>query len=166
MKILISLFAVLLLQSTFANSRYVNLFSRTGNDDDETAMLDINPTDIVELVGSGRDTASVWFERTITDRINISYDATKRQNWIFTGYSKIRTTATGGITLKITPIANVAAISKPIILPPTSAGDAKWNVQLQVSTDLTNWEDVVPGEFLGSDKARFFRIKTTTGGVE
>jgi hypothetical protein len=51
-------------------------------------------------------------------------------------------------------------------VPPTSAIDSKWNIQLQVSTDLSNWEDVVPGEFLGSDKARFFRIKTTTGSDE
>ncbi|MDB4638424.1 hypothetical protein OAE64_00895 [bacterium] len=166
MKILISLFAVLLLQSTFANSRYVNLFSRTGNDDVETALFDINPTDIVEIVGSGQDTATVWLERTLADRISLSYNPEKRRNWVFTGYNRIRCAARNGVTFKITPVANVAAISKPIILPPTSAGDAKWNVQLQVSTDLTNWEDVVPGEFLGSDKARFFRIKTTTGGVE
>jgi hypothetical protein len=32
---------------------------------------------------------------------------------------------------------------------------------LQVSSDLKAWDDVAPGQFLGSDTARFFRIQTT-----
>ena len=70
------------------------------------------------------------------------------------------------VTLKITQPASNATTSKPVIVPPTSASDTNWNVQLQVSTDLKNWEDVVPGEFLGSDKVRFFRVKSTTGSDE
>ena len=40
-------------------------------------------------------------------------------------------------------------------------GPSRGSVNLQVSSDLKTWEDVQPGQYLGSDSARFFRIKTS-----
>ena len=51
--------------------------------------------------------------------------------------------------------------SAPILLPPTQDAAKSWFVKLQVSSDLKAWDDVAPGQFLGSDTARFFRIQTT-----
>ena len=63
---------------------------------------------------------------------------------------------------KITkPSAAGTTTSAPILLPPTQDAAKSWFVKLQVSSDLKAWDDVAPGQFLGSDTARFFRIQTT-----
>tara|TARA_B100001057_G_scaffold425023_1_gene448153 strand:- start:191 stop:904 length:714 start_codon:yes stop_codon:yes gene_type:complete len=62
---------------------------------------------------------------------------------------------------KITkPSAAGTTTSAPILLPPTQDAAKSWFVKLQVSSDLKAWDDVAPGQFLGSDTARFFRIQT------
>ena len=66
------------------------------------------------------------------------------------------------LSYKITkPSASGTTTSAPILLPPTQDAAQSWFVNLQVSSDLKTWEDVQPGQFLGSDSARFFRIKTS-----
>jgi len=66
------------------------------------------------------------------------------------------------VSYKLTkPSAANTTTSAPILLPPTQDIAKSWLVNLQVSNDLKIWEDVAPGQFLGSDTARFFRIKTT-----
>ena len=66
------------------------------------------------------------------------------------------------VSYKITkPSASGTTTSAPILLPPTQDAAQSWFVNLQVSSDLKTWEDVQPGQFLGSDSARFFRIKTS-----
>jgi hypothetical protein len=47
------------------------------------------------------------------------------------------------------------------MLPPTTDAAKSWFVKLQVSSDLKAWADVEPGQFIGSDTARFFRIQTS-----
>jgi hypothetical protein len=59
------------------------------------------------------------------------------------------------------PSAAGTTTSAPILLPPTQDAAKSWFVKLQVSSDLKTWDDVAPGQFLGSDTARFFRIQTT-----
>ena len=169
MKILLTLFAIFSLQSSVAQIRYVTL----GNGD----LVELKPTDIVEIVGvtngtndginfqreNQKGSFSVIFNSKVE---NLQHQSIKH---IFTGLvtASFNGRTDSAITIKITPfVATNVTTSNPIIVPPTSANDSKWNVQLQVSTDLSNWEDVVPGEFLGSDKARFFRVKTTTGSEE
>ena len=66
------------------------------------------------------------------------------------------------VSYKLTkPSASGTTTSAPILLPPTQDAAQSWFVNLQVSSDLKTWEDVQPGQFLGSDSARFFRIKTS-----
>lgn len=66
------------------------------------------------------------------------------------------------VSYKLTkPAAANTTTSAPILLPPTQDAAQSWFVNLQVSSDLKTWEDVQPGQFLGSDSARFFRIKTS-----
>ncbi|MDA7540897.1 hypothetical protein N8649_02145 [bacterium] len=66
------------------------------------------------------------------------------------------------VSYKITkPSAAGTTTSAPILLPPTQDAAKSWFVKLQVSSDLKAWDDVAPGQFLGSDTARFFRIQTT-----
>ncbi|MDB4422850.1 hypothetical protein N9294_02705, partial [bacterium] len=66
------------------------------------------------------------------------------------------------VSYKITkPSAAGTTTSAPILLPPTTDAAKSWFVKLQVSSDLKTWDDVAPGQFLGSDTARFFRIQTT-----
>ena len=66
------------------------------------------------------------------------------------------------VSYKITkPSASGTTTSAPILLPPAQDAAQSWFVNLQVSSDLKTWEDVQPGQFLGSDSARFFRIKTS-----
>ena len=66
------------------------------------------------------------------------------------------------LSYKITkPSAANTTTSAPILLPPTQDAAKSWFVNLQVSSDLKAWDDVAPGQFLGSDTARFFRIQTT-----
>lgn len=66
------------------------------------------------------------------------------------------------VSYKITkPAASNTTTSAPILLPPTQDAAKSWLVKLQVSSDLKTWDDVAPGQFLGSDAARFFRIQTT-----
>ena len=59
------------------------------------------------------------------------------------------------------PSAAGTTTSAPILLPPTQDAAKSWFVKLQVSSDLKAWDDVAPGQFLGSETARFFRIQTT-----
>ncbi|MDB4388209.1 hypothetical protein N9Z03_02245 [Akkermansiaceae bacterium] len=169
MKALLLLLAICSLQTVFAQVRYITLFA---ND-----TVDLNPTDIVEIVGTNHTSnVGVTFTRAdglgstfISFNTNSGSSNTNYQNksHIFTGLKSAAAGLNSVITLKITPfLAANTTVSKPVIVPPSSASTDKWNVQLQVSTDLKNWEDVVSGEFLGSDKARFFRIKTTTGNAE
>ena len=61
----------------------------------------------------------------------------------------------------IKPSAAGTTTSAPILLPPTQDAAKSWFVKLQVSSDLKAWDDVAPGQFLGSDTAQFFRIQTT-----
>ena len=66
------------------------------------------------------------------------------------------------VSYKLTkPSAAGTTTSAPILLPPTQDAAKSWFVKLQVSSDLKAWDDVAPGQFLGSDTARFFRIQTT-----
>ena len=66
------------------------------------------------------------------------------------------------VSYRITkPSAANTTTSAPILLPPTQDAAQSWFVNLQVSSDLKAWDDVAPGQFLGSDTARFFRIQTT-----
>ena len=66
------------------------------------------------------------------------------------------------VSYKITkPSAAGTTTSAPILLPPTQDAAKSWFVKLQVSSDLKTWDDVAPGQFLGSDTARFFRIQTS-----
>ena len=66
------------------------------------------------------------------------------------------------VSYKITkPSAANTTTSAPILLPPSQDAVQRWFVRLQVSSDLKTWQDVQPGEFLGSDSARFFRIQTS-----
>ncbi|MDB4629816.1 hypothetical protein OAG15_02145 [bacterium] len=66
------------------------------------------------------------------------------------------------LSYKITkPSAAGTTTSAPILLPPTTDAGKSYFVKLQVSSDLKAWDDVAPGQFLGSDTARFFRIQTT-----
>jgi hypothetical protein len=66
------------------------------------------------------------------------------------------------VSYKITkPSAAGTTTSAPILLPPTQDAAKSWFVKLQVSSDLKAWDDVAPGQFLGSDTARFFRIQTS-----
>ena len=69
------------------------------------------------------------------------------------------------ISYKITRPSPVNT-SPPILLPPTEDATKNYFVKLQVSTDLKTWQDVEPGQFLGSNTARFFRIKTSEEGGE
>jgi hypothetical protein len=65
------------------------------------------------------------------------------------------------VSYKLTkPSAANTTTSAPILLPPTQDAAKSWFVKLQVSSDLKAWDDVAPGQFLGSDTARFFRIQT------
>ena len=74
----------------------------------------------------------------------------------------IEETVSWQVSYKLTkPSAANTTTSAPILLPPTQDIAKSWLVNLQVSNDLKIWEDVAPGQFLGSDTARFFRIKTT-----
>ena len=52
-------------------------------------------------------------------------------------------------------------IANVVVTEATQDAAQSWFVNLQVSSDLKTWEDVQPGQFLGSDSARFFRIKTS-----
>ena len=73
-----------------------------------------------------------------------------------------RYTHTYQVSYKLTkPSAANTTTSAPILLPPTQDAAKSWFVKLQVSSDLKAWDDVAPGQFLGSDTARFFRIQTT-----
>jgi len=66
------------------------------------------------------------------------------------------------VSYRITkPSAAGTTTSAPILLPPTQDAAKSWFVKLQVSSDLKAWDDVAPGQFLGSDTARFFRIQTS-----
>ena len=66
------------------------------------------------------------------------------------------------VSYKLTkPSAAGTTTSAPILLPPTQDAAKSWFVKLQVSSDLKAWDDVAPGQFLGSDTARFFRIQTS-----
>ena len=66
------------------------------------------------------------------------------------------------VSYKITkPSTANTTTSAPILLPPSQDAVQRWFVRLQVSSDLKTWQDVQPGEFLGSDSARFFRIQTS-----
>ncbi|MDB4527659.1 hypothetical protein N9198_02155 [Akkermansiaceae bacterium] len=167
MKILLTLISICYLQVAFAGSRFILLTSE--------APVDLNETDVVEIVGVGTNSrTSVEFTHG-DDGGTFSLEFNRGPNnptysfinssYVYTGVRKA-SVFNGPVTLKITPAAANVTTSKPVIVPPTSASDTKWNVQLQVSTDLKNWEDVVPGEFLGSDKVRFFRVKSTTGSDE
>lgn len=153
------------IQFALGNSRYVTL---TNHNRIETVLA----TDLVEIVGLGSTNTPVQFTRPdgntlLVEFSGISRDPT-RLGSVYTGMTQVE--ATGGgtqiLTLKITPAATTVTTSKPVMVPPTSASDNKVNVQLQVSTDLKNWEDVAPGEFLGSETARFFRVKATSGSPE
>ena len=168
MKIFLSLFAICSLQSSIAQTRYATL--GVGE------SVELKSTDIVEVVGvSTGDRVFINFGRS-NNRPRITLGFNTANNSAIGAFQPNRHVYTdlisasvdkGFCTIKITPfVATNITTSKPIIVPPTSANDSKWNVQLQVSTDLSNWEDVVPGEFLGSDKARFFRVKTKTGSDE
>ncbi|MDB2429178.1 hypothetical protein N9W62_03275 [Akkermansiaceae bacterium] len=81
---------------------------------------------------------------------------------LVTAQVDFRTTIQWQVSYKLTkPSAANTTTSAPILLPPTQDIAKSWLVNLQVSNDLKIWEDVAPGQFLGSDTARFFRIKTT-----
>lgn len=165
--------AIFCLQSALASSRYVTL---TESNPSETILT----TDLVEIVGANITNLGLVFNKAdetdfgvTLNRLNSTNNApnvTPIGRYIFTGVLKVSLSANslsnGAATLKISPAASTEATSKPVMVPPTSASDARVNVQLQVSTDLKNWEDVAPGEFLGSDTLRFFRVKTTTGTSE
>jgi len=76
--------------------------------------------------------------------------------------STVETSYSYQISYKITkPSTSGTTTSAPILLPPTQDAAQSWFVNLQVSSDLKTWEDVQPGQFLGSDSARFFRIQTS-----
>lgn len=60
------------------------------------------------------------------------------------------------VTLRITRQAE-QIFSEPVILPAVT--DQNYTVELQTSTDLTNWISAVPGDYLGSATNRFFRVK-------
>jgi hypothetical protein len=161
-KILALILVLSSLQSALANSRYVTL---SATKQTETVLA----TDVIEIVGLTQRDTTVKFDLTDGSAFDIQFPAYRREfhnKHVYTGAVKVTSGIGNPVTLKITPASVNATTSKPVIVPPTSASDTKWNVQLQVSTDLKNWQDVVPGEFLGSDKARFFRIKTTTGSDE
>ena len=77
-------------------------------------------------------------------------------------FGTTRASYTYQVSYKITkPSAANTTTSAPILLPPTQDAAKSWFVNLQVSSDLKAWDDVAPGQFLGSDTARFFRIQTT-----
>ncbi|MDA7515385.1 hypothetical protein N8493_00525 [Akkermansiaceae bacterium] len=156
MKILIPLLALFSLQSSIAQTRYVTLGSGES--------VELKPTDIVEIVGVAQQgDAYINFTRSNNRPgfdlgFNVNTAGGSRndnQQWpknrdVYTGLTlaSVSERNRGIFTLKITPfVATNITTSKPIIVPPTSANDSKLNVQLQVSTDLSNWEDVVPGEF-------------------
>lgn len=158
--------ALLSFQAALANSRYVTL---TSSNSSETVL----PTDVIEVVYStlnGRAIFRQSEEESFTLRFNetdqIDRNISPIGKHILTGVSQIDLPSGGVITFKITPAATTVTTSKPVMIPPTSASDDTVNVQLQVSTDLKNWEDVAPGEFLGSDTLRFFRVKVTSGNPE
>ena len=154
------------LQSALATSRYVTL---AGNNPSETVL----PTDLIEIVGSMTNTR-VKFDQPDGGSYTLRFNETDQLEnnispvgkHIFTGAVQVSIPNGGVATLKITPAATTTTTSKPVVVPPTSVSDDTVNIQLQVSTDLKNWEDVAPGEFLGSDTMRFFRIKATSGGAE
>ena len=55
------------------------------------------------------------------------------------------------VSYKLTkPSAAGTTTSAPILLPPTQDAAKSWFVKLQVSSDLKAWDDVAPGQFLGS----------------
>jgi hypothetical protein len=129
----------------------------------------VSPTDVIEVVGVGTSETNVRFTQPDGTALNVFFKGLSQNSAnlgaTYTGLSSVEVTGGGTqiLTLKITPTATTETTSKPVMVPPTSASDARVNVQLQVSTDLKNWEDVAPGEFLGSDALRFFRVKVTTG---
>jgi hypothetical protein len=168
MKKLLALIPILFsLNLAHGNSRYVTLIPSNPS---ETVLS----TDVIEIVWSSLNARAIfkWSEEeSFTLRFNetdqMDRNISPIGKHILTGVSQIDLVNGGGlITLKITPAATTVTTSKPVMIPPTSASDDTVNVQLQVSTDLKNWEDVASGEFLGSDTLRFFRIKATTGNPE
>jgi hypothetical protein len=163
MKKLLVLIPILFsLNLAHGNSRYVTLTARKLT---ETVLA----SDVVEIVGVTTSETSLRFDLADGSGFSVNFPAFRREfhnKHIYTGAVSVTSTRATPVTLKITPASVNATTSKPVIVPPTSASDDKVNVQLQVSTDLKNWEDVAPGEFLGSNTARFFRVKTTTGNPE
>ena len=63
------------------------------------------------------------------------------------------------------PSAAGTTTSAPILLPPTQDAAKSWFVKLQVSSDLKAWDDVAPGQFLGSDTARFWDLVMGGEGI-
>ena len=86
----------------------------------------------------------------------------------FTGATSVRLSTSSGtdidipgndsilVTLRITRAADTV-FSEPVIMPAIT--DQNYKVELQTSTDLTNWIPAVPGDYLGGATNRFFRVK-------
>ena len=119
-------------------------------------------------MGAAGDNPAIDFRRQINDASfgvaldrNQQYTANKH---VYTGLTSafVGTRNSAVVTIKITPfVAAGTTTSAPILLPPTQDAAKSWFVKLQVSSDLKAWDDVAPGQFLGSDTARFFRIQTS-----
>ena len=168
MKKAINLFLALSsFQLALANSRYVTL----SNVEQAENVL---ATDLVEIVGVAATNTNVRFDQPDGTDFIVGFNSpTTIPNTnnpilkhIYTGATAVTLTRGSAVTLKITPQATTETVSKPVTIPPTSASDTTVNIQLQVSTDLRNWEDVVPGEFLGSNTLRFFRIRVTSQSAD
>lgn len=90
------------------------------------------------------------------------------KNAIFTGATKVslaveptnNTEIPGNdrllVTLRITRAADTV-FSEPVVMPAVT--DQNYTVELQTSTDLTDWIPAVPGDYLGGATNRFFRVK-------
>lgn len=138
------------------------------NESDVIQVLSVIPSDtaghlVLNMPGlSGGARPSLYI-----DTRNNQPDPTSK-NATFTGATRAALTTGPGadnplpgnagiaVTLRITRAAD-ETFSDPVIMPAIT--DGNYTVELETSTDLTNWIPAVPGDYLGSATNRFFRVK-------
>jgi hypothetical protein len=134
--------------------------------------LALNATDVVQIVGVLQNPTSPTYCEfvfsgggpiTKFDIPPVSSSGgvpTQFNNIVMTGLSQVRLPSQNGanvaVTLHITK-PNEQLTSEPLVVP--LAQGTTYAVALETSTDLQNWVPALPGDYVSTSTARFFRVK-------
>ena len=158
------LLAAAVLSFAAANAaEYVTLVIGTDNQAPSERSIDLNPTDLVEVLAfSGNG----YFDLTTSDGLTAKRVAAFSQaKYVYTGITRLRFHVSNAVdrgftVLKITRNGSATNPSTPsnVAVIPNDANE-QFEVILESSVDLVTWTPTNPGTFGGDTPRRFFRTR-------